>query len=692
MASGWEAVEAVLFVVNFIGRRRLSPAKSAMGLRPWPAFRSTRFRVGGTMLGAATSFEILRLVIDDLNAAGDPNGVAAAMTAHPEFAHLGALGPAIGDFLTPPFPDVAPFPEDYKTLWRRVFHVIGRKDPPGLYYVLKELKEILDAVGTVADAEDCEALVDLRDQGIEDRVAEITASFAAAIGVVQSEALAIAGLIESLKPAVTTDNPGDPVPPPADWAPREFLHWNLTGKFVKRLFNSADQTGDTRLRAYALGYLVSYASLVCGAGHINSIVGAPPRTQWWRQRFVANYVDTWVFGFYNQNPRPIFAGDDPTPDYDSGSWPNLCGSNLQQRFELGGIDPEELMDLAARGREMPVIVPADFAANWFQAAQDTFPDMPQGLTAEALNEAYLFNWLVLWFRTSGAVLGCNQTPPMVPPDGCDDAPSELDPFVNGVPIDGNIPQPPAPNIDADVDLAAVICGIILAILGGILVLGGSVALGGAAIGGAIALLDCDSATDIKWKEIRCLIFWERMYLHNALVGIHRLLALAALDYPYAKELALDSDYQDLFPFLEAWETGKNLTKSKVKIEYPGKAWDGSLLTFNKPPTTFERPQTIAFRDAAYPNFIVDDPTNPLVAGGAANKDPVGIWPDGGPYKADGEVPARFGNAVRNAVALLNIAGKELPDWNLDADRGLASLNWRFKAGYDPDNVQIVPAI
>ncbi len=651
------------------------------------------------MTGLATNFEILRLVIADLQNKGDPNNIAADMTAHSEYAHFGAIGAAVGDFLTPPFPEDPPFPTDYKTLWRRIFHVLGRRDVPGLYYVLQELNDVLDQVGAVVDAEDCDALVDLRDNGIEDRISTVTTQFATAVANVQAEAFEIADLIGTgLKPNVLTPDLLTPVPAAETWPPRDFLHWTRTGDFVNALLETADERGDARLRAYALGYLVSYAANVCGAGHGNSITGGPARTQWWRQRFVANYVDAWVFGYYGQAPRPTFSGDTPSPGYDSGQWPDLCASALYLRLSIGAPDPEELMDLAARGREFPTMVPADFAENWFAAADKAFDAMPDGLTAEGLNSAYVFHWLVLWFRTSGEVLPCNPAGPAAPPEGCGESESELDPFVNGVPLDGVVPQPPDPNIDADVDTAAVICGIILAILGGILVLGGNVVLGGAAIAAGVAMLDCDNVTDIDWKELRCLIFHERMYLHNALIGIHRLLAVAGLDYPYAKELANDEDFQDLFPFLDPWETGKNMTKSKVKEAYPGQAWDGQLISFNRPPTSFESPHTVATRDIGYPNVFVDDPAHPVANGGVKTAVPTETWADGGPYKsmapastAGGRGPASFGNAVENAVDLFSVLGEAKPDWNLDADRGLASLNWRFILNYNPDDVKIKPA-
>jgi hypothetical protein len=392
----------------------------------------------------------------------------------------------------------------------------------------------------------------------------------------------------------------------------------------------------------------------------------------------------------------VFAGDVPNPAYDSGAWRDLCSASLHDQMNIGNPNAEDLMDLAARGHAMPDVIPPDFAARWLAAADLAFAAMPVGMTAAALNEAYLFHWLVLWFRTSGAVIPCNATPPLVPPGNCGNDPNELDPFVNGVPLDGNVPQPPPATIDADLDIGAIICGITLAIIGGVLILTANVALGGAAIAGAVSLFDCDSATDLDWEEIRCLIFHERMYLHNALVGIHRLMVLAGLDHPHAKERSLDQDFQDLFPFLEPWESGKNLTKSKTDKSYPGQAWDGSLLNFNRPPTVFETPGTTAFNVVGYADVFIDDAAHPPVGTGVADAAPVGTWADGGPYKSLGGVaghsgPQGFGAAVPNAVTLLTTAlAQPLPNWNLDANRGLSSLNWRFEANYNPADVKIKP--
>jgi hypothetical protein len=55
------------------------------------------------------------------------------------------------------------------------------------------------------------------------------------------------------------------------------------------------------------------------------------------------------------------------------------------------------------------------------------------------------------------------------------------------------------------------------------------------------------------------------------------------------------------------------------------------------------------------------------------------------------MPVQFGNAVANAVDLFaHINDAPFPDWNLDADRGLAYLTWQFHNAMYTDPVAIDP--
>lgn len=661
------------------------------------------------MPGIATNFQVLELTIDRLN--GDPllQPYAKVMTDNIEYAHLGAIGPALADFIPsdpPPDPKdpINSDPNPYALVWKMIFGIIG--GDPGFFSVLQRIRDILKYLGDIADNEDCDKLKAIQD-GTDPNVklddiqteANKLSQLVAALNPLppnNSPMLStIAGLItDRLKPNVCTQNPTDPVPTPDTWQPRDFMHWKRSGRFVRALLDKAKKTGDQRLLAYAYGYLVSYAANVCGNSFINSAVGGPPRTQWWRQRFVKNFVDAWVFGFYNQSTKPTMSGDTPSPNYNdrdaSGNpkWPNLCQANLQTRIELATMDPVNLMQLVKTAKVFPKVLPDDFAQLWFEAFQAAYASpLPPNVKAETLNGAYVMTWLVLWFQTSGAVLGCNSPEPLRPPDDCGNDPSSLDPFTTAP---GGGPTPP-PTMDTDLkDTTAEVCGIILAILGGLFLLAGGAAAGAGAIAGAVALLSCSSL--VEWKKLRCELYWYRMYLYNGIKGLHTLLSMTGFDYPYTDALAVDPEIPQLLGLIP-FVSGIKLVKSVIqKEDFPSKPWDASLATFNQRPSAtspgFETPRTTACYDAVYPSFFTDDDTNnPLSKGDVKTGGPFPFRPQ---PLAGANIPVQFGNAVANAVDLFKNLKTRFPSWNLDQDRGLAYLTWQFQGFYDPDAVQIEP--
>ncbi len=654
------------------------------------------------MPGIATHFTILDLTLERLDASGDPGltGIAAVIRANPSYAYLGVIGPGLADFL--PAGKAEDFnndPNPYAFVWKQIFGLLGGDEARfpgsglGLHAVLVKLRRIIEELSAVAAAEDCDRLKDIRDgkvPGVSLGDIEQTAKdFGTIIGSLDPSMSPIISQISStitdrLKPVVNTAAPADPVPPPEAWHAREFLHWRSTGKFVDSLLATAEGTDDDRLRAYAFGYLVAYAANVCGSPFVNSCVGGPHRTQWWRRRFTQNFIDAWVFGRYRQSPRPA-AADMPMPPYPE--WPSLCSANLQQRIELQPMDPAALLVNVKRNQDLPAgVLPDDFAQAWFQAFEAANPGAyPPGIAAEELNQAYQMTWLMLWFQTSGEVIGCNFNGPMEPPGGCGTTPGELDPFI---PAPGGGPSLP-PSFDSDLeDTDAKVCGIILAILGGLLLLGGGVIGGAAAIAGAAALLDCSNV--VEWQKLRCQLFWYRMYLYNGLKGMNELLALSGFVYPYPEMLAEDEIVSATLSGLP-FESGRNLVKSRGgKQEFPSKPWDGGLLTFNQRPTPsnpgIEKPPTVGYRTEAYPDFFVDDDVNNPLSNGEVRE------AGGFPVRLDpaGE-PVQFGNAVANAVDLLGSLREDRPEWNLDGDRGVAFTVWQFDGGYDPDAVTIAPA-
>jgi hypothetical protein len=642
------------------------------------------------MPGVATHFEILRLTIDELehSPSAPLQAIAGVMSANPAYAHLGAVGAALADFLPPEPQDLDQPLETYADVWRSLFTIIG--GDIGLFATLKRLKEILGKLDRIANQEDFDALKAIRDSGEIDDIEKVGHDFADLISGLPSEALSIAGIIgEGLRPKVCTSSPADPVPPPGTWQVRDFLHWKKSGPFVKKLIEKAVAAGDPRFLAYAYGFLVAYASDVCGSAFINSAVGGPARTQWWRQRFVKNYVDAWVHGFYSSSATMV--DDAPSPPYDQ--WPNLCAANLHEKIELEPLDPVDVMKRIKLFQPFPEnALPPEFAAFWIDAFAETYGAPPPGspVTVSGLNGAFVMTWLVLWFQTGGAVLGCNLTEPLAPPQGCGDAPAELDPFQTGP--DGGPLLPPKPEPDTDIDEGAVVCGIVLIILGVLGILTLNFDAGVKAIVAGVKLIS--SAADVDWQKLRCQLYWLRMYLYLGLKGLHQLLTIAAFEYPLAKSLADDQETLELLGRTETWTTGRNLVRSQVRLrEFPSKCWDGSILTLNKPPTDadpgFEKPGTVGYRAAAYPSFFVGDNTlNPLAQGDV--KTAPGSFPLREDPLTPQSLPVQFGNAVANAVDLFANLDTDFPSWNLDGDRGLAYATWQFSGFYDPDAVAIEP--
>jgi hypothetical protein len=666
------------------------------------------------MPGIATQFVILERTIDKLTASGDPMLIqVAALLKDPNnspYAFLGAIGPALADFIPsdPSDPNRPSTPSSpYASVWGQVLSIAGGDGTsanPGALKVIGDFKRILAKAVQIAQDEDLGALKDLRDSGEADAIKNLAAALKTIVDSMLPRVAAIgSGITTGMKPGVNVA-PGQPTPPAVTWTAREWMFWKHPGRFATALVNkakSAPYKSDPRLLAYAYGYLSSFAGSAVGSPFVNSTIGAAYRQQWWRYRWVNNYVDTWVHGKYASGAT--MAGDTPTPPY--AQWPGLCDAKLEDRISIGSIDPVEIMQHLREGTPFPSVLPPSFGDFWMDAWTSAYGPPPLGgrFRAQALNGAAIMTWMKLWFQTSGDVIGCNSAPPMAPPDGCDGgAPSWVDPNVPGDNGSGQTPGLPEP--ESKPDVGEIVSGIILALLGVAAVIFGGALLGAEAVAVGIALV-IDGATEINWAKLRCDLYWLQMYLYNGLKALHDLMTLGAFTHPYPSELALDTTTIQLLGIPYIYNSGKRIVKSRVLFPsssvanvgkdsmgpFPSKPASGGLGDWVKMPTVavpgIEEPQTTAYLTSAYPTFFIDDDAaNPLTP--KTDVKTGGSWPPGERRAPGSTLPVQFGNAVANAVDLIAHAGADLPDWNLDADRGMASLTWQFKNSTYTDPVQI----
>lgn len=635
------------------------------------------------MIGIASRLSALRVLRKRLVSSGDPSLVnfGHLIDNHAGWAHYGALGPAWGDFgpthvesVVFGQPGVAP----YAALWKRIFNIFGGDGTPtnpGLKPVLDRIRNLLARLEAIAAAEDLDALRSM--SGEVDTINQIATDLTAIITTIKGDGtLANLGIVPELaqlisqanKPPIVRQRLDGSVGFPAKyWNLREFLSWRRTGRFAKRLWDRAQASGRDEIKAFALGWLSSWSVAAGGASEVASVIGAPYRNQWWRARFVANYFDLWSYGYAE-------AGSAAAP---YAPWPNLCDAELNRRIEVPGtvFDADDLMTKLRTDDALGVALPGFFTDYFLECFEEVYGDLGTNrpkLNTEILQDSYALTWLVLWFQTSSESLGCQHTAPLAPTT-CGGAPSWTNPAVPGD-AGGTVGGPPAPSIDPRVRPENVVCAILLAILGvAALCVGGFVA-GGAAIAGAISL--AGSAVTIDWDKFRCDLGWYRLYLYNGLRALHDVLSLGALVHPYKFELSADTTAINLLQDLPTTiRTGDNIIRTRSGPDrYPIVPWDGiGYSWFDMPLGAVEEPSTTASLAAAYASGFLDDPANPFGSVSVFDTAPFPFAVSG----AGAQQPVGFINSADAVIGWLRGVHGDIPDRNLDGDRGLGFRGWEF---------------
>ncbi len=642
------------------------------------------------MPGPAFHFKVLDLAVAQLGGSGAADAAKAqVMKDHPTFARLGALGP---DLLRHTPVDTKALDtltqKDLKTLSQdelkalalqvhpspamAVYGVLFRVLVP-MFANLSEVDAFLAKMAGIAAAEDAEALkaskaeldaVKPKIDGLKALGDAGQASLAAGLGAV------VLG-----KPLIQTTLPWAP----QTWRPLEVLRWKRTGRFAKNLVDAAKNQNDTQLLAYAYGYAAHTAAAITGEPFVNSIVGGPYRTHWWRNQFVRNHVDTWTFGRY-ETPASM-SGDDPTPWY--AAWKELCGANLHTTFAVdAGVTGPAAASAVQAGSALATPGFDKVAALLVATAQATYGaapavSVPTALTNPAtFQRAYLGALAVLWFMTGGRPLCVD--PPGTPPAGSETPPPW---FGSG----GNPPSPsPGGGGGGGGGGGATASGIIAAILAVLAILTGSlIAAVGAIILAIAAATSGGGGAGVNWVELRGTIYWMQVLMFQIEDGIHKSLVAGGLGYPSARHLGTKPG--GLFgnvtvPVFDSGMPPVVLTRSGPDDALPRRMDEREIGGKTVPPDTF-------FRE--YPKSAVEEPgANTLIKSGLypdAIIDGVGLL-NGGALTDDGTEPTRqqpFGGAVANAAAVIAAEAGTLVNYNLDGDRGYGWKTWRPKLGTKP---------
>jgi hypothetical protein len=632
------------------------------------------------------------------------------------YAYLGAIGASLGDFL--PDGDSGtglPTFSRYWQVWNQIFALLFGYDPDnpqtdqgrGLCDILTIIHKCTDQLYEANKTHDAGKLPNSGDLAKLKQAALDLNAFAPLLA---SNAAAFTARVGDLiNDSMTMKPDAGGMPPDTQSLPmRDLLHWRGTGMFLRLLFDSA--AGNPVNHAYAVGYLTSYAGKVCGSPFINSIAGGPYRTTWWRNRFIANYVDSWVWGFYKEGAS--MSGDTPDPPYEK--WTNsLCGANLHaelsehmggQQSPFAGLKPDDAMDLLRGKKDLTVKLPKEFCDYWFDAFQTTFdeheitPGWIAGLSQERrrdiLTYAFLQLWMVLWFQTGTGLagLGCKPAEPEPYPAQCSDKPrwDEIE-NAQGQGSASNPNPPPVPQSESEDDLGKTISGIVAALLGALTWGAGEAALGilGAIVGVDLILSGDDSS--MNWDGLKCAVYWYEWDLYLFGITLHDILKKSGFSFPWAEDLAETLARKDG----SIRRVGIERVKSRRSGDYP-KAQPTTMADMaawlDDPPTGVENPATVGYlTEGAYPSYFIDDPQNKIGASGSIGETPA--LDDHHLAKTENGLAAPTGNALLNIADLINRLkrkelggpGKSFPSWNLDADRGMYFWTWEIEGPYDVNN-------
>jgi hypothetical protein len=507
-----------------------------------------------------------------------------------------------------------------------------------------------------------------------------------------------------------------PAASPKGCRPYEYLRWHRSGEFAQALWSNA-QTNNQK--AFALGWMSHIAASVTGEPFINNIVGGPYRTHWWRNRLASNFVDAWTFGFFEETSNgqgfPSIDGNVPTPPYQD--WAPLYGANLQNEFDVGDLahsvtagipDAVTAMGQGVSTTRSPNLLsqlsgqfPAEITNLIAAALEQAYPasvqtdlPMPPSLTAGAFADAYVGAFSVYWFMTSGeGPLGNNILGPP-PSTACGTTPPSWATSASS--------NAPAPQQGSVVNQSgSAVCAAVLAILAALAFLTDNIAAGVALTIAAVEEVPSDS---INWPQVQCDLWWLESLVDKALNALRD--GLWILTFAYPPPVMLGSQDPD-----GNWIPATDWTDLSAGEDPPAQ------LPNNEPPASgVPLTMTNAFsagnRDVPgrYPHGL---DTGPDASGNAIIPDfDYFRFPGNAPLETDSnEYPARdlvapgmypntivsglgltndgmlqpttfptrnvsFGDAVSNALAVIEAKAAGLPDYNLDGDRGYGWLGWR----------------
>lgn len=183
--------------------------------------------------------------------------------------------------------------------------------------------------------------------------------------------------------------------PEDDWYWIDFLHYRRTGRFASTMWHKAQ--GDDDLMRYVLGYANHIGTDVVGHAFVNAVTGGPYRTHWHRHKLVENWIDAYARNTYPDS-QAVRSCLNLTTD-DTYLADAIAGSYYHRLIEFpGGRLPDPLAKLIA------------------ESMRDTYSDIAHPVFLDPADLDATYRLFLMWFARATSI-GDAQKPTPVPPPG-----------------------------------------------------------------------------------------------------------------------------------------------------------------------------------------------------------------------------------------------------------------------------------
>jgi hypothetical protein len=558
------------------------------------------------------------------------------------YAGFGSMGP---DFL---FFSLKEYGTPLDDLVNFIFGVYDAFQP-----IIDFYEENIEPV--VDDLEDAIAAVDdALFQGLFQQI-KATAS-AASTTLMNAVAVVVTSEIDLFYPFYPKIQKGAPE---TDWYWVDFLHYRRTGRFTSEMWKLAG--ADKDLQRYVLGYTSHIGSDVVGHPFVNAVVGGPYRMHWKRHKFVENWIDAYSRNHYPDSPDTISClslGEDDT--YLAKA---VSGSYYYRLTEFPDAKlPDKLAELFAK------------------ALETTYGDIdhPVSMSPDDIDTTYRL-WQ-MWFERTTSIGDAVKPTPVPPPGGA--AITLITDLLSGFPSPPGLPGPGGGGFSV-LDIFAAMFAFAKWLVDTL-----------------TYLVDwiIDHAIDIvtlPYTEALALLKWLLYQVQKAIYEIYDilrfLLVLQGYIFPEPRDLVkwpwgqatVNTAFAHLAggpPASFAQYPRKQVAHGRFgttehHLVYPG--------TLQELPAA--EPAPLSFHGVFPPAFITQNyPFSPVIEGLYACDTPYGSTASASDFiDSNTWSTAQLGSALGFSARLIAFKLGDLPNFNLDGDRGYGWKTWRAD---DPVNI------